>query len=157
MSKDTLTADVVPQIVAEAQATGRGGRLDLREFQTRLYKQQRHARTAGREFERSVAKLNAARRAKRVRMPAVGDLKVVDTRRSHDNNRLYFELGNGQCVRADRAADRAVRTHEAAPGEFPTFTILKGRRKAPFKNFRLRGIVANEVEKNAVRGEKGAA
>lgn len=74
------------------------GTIDLREFQSALYKHQRAERVIGASREALKSRRRLFRL--RVRRPRVQDLKVVDTQRM--GGRLYFELSNGQVVRADR-------------------------------------------------------
>lgn len=137
--------DIVTQTKAKLS-----GRLDLRDFQTRLLAEQRKHRA-----NLAKAKKFKTLRRQKVKQLPIADCKVIDTRTDQARSRLYYELSNGQVVRADRAADRSVRYHEGTAlgtpiGPFPT--ILKGRRKAPFKNLLIRTKVTEETLKNANRG-----
>ena len=133
----------ITDIVTQTQAK-LSGRLDLRDFQTRLLAEQRKHRTNLAKAK----KFKLLRRAK-VKNLAIADCKVVDTRTDQARSRLYYELSNGQVVRADRATDRAIRFPEG--GGF-LMKFRKGRRKAPFKNRLVRATVAEETLKNAARG-----
>lgn len=133
----------ITQIITETKAK-LSVRLDLRDFQTRLLAEQRKHRT-----NLAKAKRFKTLRRQKVKQLPVADCKVIDTRTDQARSRLYYELSNGQVVRADRAEDRAIR--------FPVgggylVKIRKGRRKAPFKNRLIRAAVAEETLKNANRG-----
>jgi hypothetical protein len=139
----------ITDIVTETKAK-LSGRLDLRDFQTRLLAEQRKHRA-------SIAKAKRFKtlRRQKVKQQPIADCTVIDTRTDQARSRLYYELSNGQVVRADRAADRGVRFHpdiaNAKPNE-RLMTVLKGRRKAPFKNRLIRTKVTEETLKNANRG-----
>lgn len=147
---NTQTPDLVPQIAG--QVAKKLGPLDLREFQGELYKQQRAHRTSG--YAQAIRKMQAAKHRRRVRQNSLGDCSIGDTRKSSDNVTLYFELSNGQAVRADRATDHSVRElHEEMTNGDVRITLLhvKGRRKKPFQNAKFIERIVAEVEKNANR------
>jgi hypothetical protein len=135
----TQTPELVTELVADIKK--KLGPVDLRELQRGLYRQQRAARLSG--YAQAVKKMKAARHRRRVRQDVLARQKVVDTRKSHDGKWLYFELGNGQAVRADRVLLRTVK--EGLHG------FRKGRRQRPFKNGIIWATVSKEIQKNADR------
>ncbi len=139
MSSPTIeiTSEIVPKIAGEVKAAARKG-IDLREFQGELYRRQRAARTSG--FAQSVARSRKRRHRLRVRQPAIKDCNVIEV----SKDKKYFELSNGQRVRAERAEDRGVRLSEKTNSREPTFTLFKGRRKLPFKNILIRQKVCEK-------------
>lgn len=119
--------DVVSAIANETavKIAASGGKLDLRAFQTELYKFQRRERlSAG--FRRMVNASRAHHHRVRVRQNVLADCKVVDTAKDSAGKSLYFELSNGQVVSAARVVQKS-------------------------RNPVLQRIVAAEIEKNALR------
>lgn len=114
-----MDSNIVTQIANEIAK--RGERLDLREFSRRLFARQWASRTSG--LERALRRIRDNKYRMRVRQPAVADCRVVDTRADDGRRHLYFELSNGQVVRADR----------------------------PHSNPLIRALVSREVELNAAR------
>lgn len=134
-----ITPDVVSDIVSETAK--KLAPLDLREFQGELYRKQYAARTSG--FARETRKLEVNKYRRRVRHDVVANQKIVHTGTDLAKTRLYFELGNGQIVRADRVA---LRTTKPAG-----HTWGKGRRRLPFKNGQIWRKVALAIETQANR------
>ena len=144
---NTQTPDLVPQIAAEIVKEK-----SLSHWAAKRYREQIAARTSG--YGQAVRKMQVAKHRRRVRQNSVGDCSIGDTRKSSDGTRLYFELSNGQAVRADRATDHSVRElHEEMTNGDVRITLLrvKGRRKKPFHNAKLIERIVAEVEKNANR------
>jgi hypothetical protein len=105
LNSPELVTSLVADLVADtARRLKSAGKLDLREYQTQLHqiattiRNSRPAQARQAKLRRQAQRLTDATRE----TVKVGDLKVVDTRKSHDGTRLYFELSNGQAVRADR-------------------------------------------------------
>jgi len=114
-----------PQLFKEAPRT----KIDLRDFQTKLYSDQRIARSASTSRKNKIALWKQKYRLRtKVKNVTVADCKVLDTRTDASGKKLYFELSNGQCIRADKA--------------------LRGR------NPLLQAIAAAEIEANANRENK---
>lgn len=124
-------------------------KIDLREFQKELLAKQLDARVGqGARAQKLLKWKLKSRRKFRVKQVAVADCKVLDTQRDSTGEKLYFELSNGQCIRADRY--------------FPTVRIdgIKANKK-DWKRFAgkrrqnkfLRQLAAVESEKNAARKE----
>jgi hypothetical protein len=104
-------------------------RLDLRAFQTKLYRQQRAFRL-GAEQERKMRAHERNRHRIRVRLPLLNkDSKPIDTATDAARGRLYFELPQGQVVRADRI----LGTRGLHAGENGIQKI--GRHKATLRRF----------------------
>ncbi len=149
--QNNIVSQIVQQTKAKLAVIGKRGGLDLREFQTDLLKVQRIARKPETREQRRSARLR--RTSLRIKQPAVADCKVVDTRTDAARSRLYFELSNGQVVRANRAADRGISARPDGSSRVGLRRFIrKGKRKAPFKNGLIREKVAAEVLKNAARG-----
>lgn len=134
MSSNTQNENLVTEIAE--QTAKRRAPLDLREFQTKLLAMQRKYRFGGQV--RELRKHEANRRRIRVRQSTVGECSILDTRHDFSKQTLYFELSNGQAVRADRAAPRPW---------------VQGRRALPLQNLALQKRIVAEVEKNAARIE----
>lgn len=115
---DRVTELVNQTAIKQAAA---GGKIDLRVLQTELYKIQRRDRLSN--LPAIVNRARTIRHRGRPRQLLIGDCRVIDTGRDSSGERLYFELSNGQVVRAG--------TH--------------------FKNPLLQKLVNAEVEKNAAR------
>ena len=145
------TPELVTQIAQEIDSRRTaGGLLDLRVFQTELYRRQRAARTGG--LERALARIRDNKYRCRVRQPKVADCRVIDTQTDAARTRLYFELSNRQVVRADRAEDRTVELVLPSSGVRKSFfRYLPGRRRHAFKNVLIRETVFREVQANAAR------
>jgi hypothetical protein len=106
-------------------------KIDLRELQAQLLQDQRAARAASKSSRtKYAARLNKHRVRNRLPAPVVADCRVADTRTDASGKKLYFELSNGQCVRADKA--------------------LKST------NLVIRGLVGAEIEANADRKQEDA-
>lgn len=127
--------------IAQTVADGLAGvlkpsrpKIDVNEVYRRIYdnmlRDQKYKPT---RTQLRLAKMQRAAYRNRVKMPVVADLKVVDTGTNQDRTRMYFELSNGQIVRANRSVSKNA-----------------GRRLA-FHSLPLRDIVVAEVEKNANR------
>lgn len=110
---------IVSDVVQKLTASRQGSKIDLREFQSALLQVQRRNRLA----RPSRAEARARRHRLRVRQLPVAECKVIDTRTDQARSRMYFELSNGQVVRAGR----------------------------PFKNALLQDLVSKEVAANAAR------
>jgi hypothetical protein len=105
-------------------------KIDLREFQTQLLKKQLDERLGeGLKARNKNRRRERFRRRNPVKQLPLIECRVIDTRKSFDGSRLYFELSNGQCVRADRIAHDYSKT----------------------ANVILRNLVTAEIEKNANR------
>lgn len=120
------------------------GPLDLREFQKTLYKSQRQQRLDA-PIRRELAAYDRRKHRIRIRLPrAFEGNAVVDTRTDKAKNRLYFELANGQSVRADRilgTRGKSFSNNNSAWRRFKNHT----------SNQLLVNIVLRETEKNAAR------
>jgi hypothetical protein len=113
-----------PQLFQEAPRT----KIDLRELQTQLAKNQAAARSASASRTAKLATWKYKYRLRnRAINPVVSDCRIVDTRTDASGKKLFFELSNGQCIRADKA--------------------LKS------SNLVIRGLAAAEIEANANRKE----
>jgi hypothetical protein len=123
-------------------------RLDLRAFQKFLLTEQRKHRLIG--MDRVLARMRAKKHAIRVRQPAVADCRVTDTRKDSSGKKLYFELSNGQAIRADRAEDRGLKITTRKDGSGWDASFKKGRRYLPLQPL-LSQIAIAEIEKNASR------
>lgn len=116
--------------------------LDLRKFQTSLLAEQRAARSP--HLRPSVlARHDRRRHALRDRPPLPADAKAISAK-VDKQGRLYFTLGNGQRVRADRATDR--QHFDPETGRFD-----KGRRRLP-----INGVLGVHII-DALRARKEAA
>jgi hypothetical protein len=112
-----------------AQTAKRLKPVDLREFHGELFRVQRAKRTvnADRVFRRAAIR----KFRNRVRLPLLPDCRVIDTRKD-SRGQLFFELSNGQAVRADKAAGRRERSPKIS-------------------NPILRDLIVAEIERNALR------
>lgn len=134
--------EIVTDLVQAASA-----RTDLRSIQTTLYSLQQKARVSTKR-QASKKRIALLRYRARVKNQAVAECKVVDTR-TDSNGRLYFELSNGQAVRADKAAHRTGKwTHRFSDGSKTQFSHAIDPK---ISNPLLRVLISEEVEKNAAR------
>jgi hypothetical protein len=139
-----------PEIVTDiVQATST--RNDLRSIQTSLYNLQQKARVSTKR-QASKKRIALLRYRARVKNPAVADCKVVDTRMDC-NGRLFFELSNGQAVRADKAAHREGKRTITLPCSTKLASTYAIDPK--ITNPLLRVLISEEVEKNAARAVVG--
>jgi hypothetical protein len=136
MNRPTNTPEDVTTIAK--QTAKRLKPLDLREVQGELYRVQRAVRVVNRAaVQRKSLKL---RHRARVRLPLLPECKVLDTRKD-SRGRLYFELDNGQAIRADKAAGILRKKNT----QFPRAEQPK------IQNPVIRKLVVSEVERNALR------
>ncbi len=133
MNSSPLTPEIVSQIAKQAS-----GKLDLREFQGELYRIQRAKRLVNREA--GLRKSATRRFRSRVRLPLLPQCKVLDTR-TDSRGKLYFELENGQAIRADH-----VVPHFRKSGNRAGYVPL-----AKIQNPVIQQLVTAEIERNAAR------
>jgi hypothetical protein len=132
-----------PEIFRPAQLP----KVDLRELQTELLKKQTDERlgeglkTRNKQYSRF-----RFRRANPVKQLPLIECRVIDTQKSFDGSRLYFELSNGQCVRADRFFPAALESRWRFNKKDVKRFYSKRR-----KNEILRDLIASEIAKNANR------
>ena len=77
-------------------------KIDLREFQTKMYAEQRTARIEGSKLSARKKLLTFFRWKNRTRRTLALNCLIVDTGKNKANDKLYFELSNGQVVCANR-------------------------------------------------------
>lgn len=122
-------------------------KIDLRELQTKLHREAQEAKSPAARRARKIAKFKAAWRFRtRVKAPTLAGCSVIDTQKS--DGKLYFELSNGQCVRADRFFPSVRSDSDAGTVNKADWRRFTGKRR---QNVHLRRLVLAEVEKNANR------
>jgi hypothetical protein len=122
-------------------------KVDLQEFQTQLLKKQTDERIGeGLRARNKRLRSFCFRRANPVKQLPLIECRVIDTRKSFDGSRLYFELSNGQCVRADRFFPAAFESG----WRFNKNDVKRFYSKRR-KNEILRDLIASEIAKNADR------
>lgn len=139
--------NIVTEIAAQAEQAVRP---DLRKLQSTLHayaKRARNPKVKAAEKRRKRAKLLRWRSRVRPLMPKDEGFKVIDTKTS--KGKLYFELSNGQAVRADKVAPRVSKT--ANKQGLRTVTPAK------ITNPVLVRVIRAEIDANAKRAEAKAA
>ena len=122
-------------------------RIDLRDFQKVLLEKQTDERIGeGLKARNKRLRSFRFRRANPVKQLPLVECRVIDTRKSFDGSRLYFELSNGQCVRADRFFPAAFESGWRFNKKDVKRFYSKRR-----KNEILRDLIASEIAKNANR------
>ena len=123
-------------------------KIDLREFQTDLHRKAQEQKSPAARRARKIAKFKQAYRHRtRVKSPTLAGCTVIDTQKSVAG-KLYFELSNGQCVRADRYFPSVRSDSDAGTVNKKDWRRFTGRRR---QNVHVRKLILAEVEKNANR------
>lgn len=122
-------------------------KIDLRDFQKVLLEKQTDERIGeGLKARNKRLRSFRFRRANPVKQLPIIECRVIDTQKSFDGSRLYFELSNGQCVRADRFFPAAFESRWRFNKKDVKRFYSKRR-----KNEILRDLIASEIAKNANR------
>lgn len=120
-------------------------KIDLREFQIRLHNEALDRKDPAAHRARRIAKFKQQYRHRtRVKSPTLAGCSVIDTQKSVAG-KLYFELSNGQCVRADRYFPEVRMNGDRANKK--DLRRLTHRRKSVL----IGQIIEKEVNKNANR------